>query len=607
MSVFLHSCCHGKEMKLKNDGKQMGKKMKKRMNVVLFGNPNVGKSVIFSRLTGVFVVASNYPGTTVEYTKGKIRINGRIANLIDAPGTYSLKATNKAEEVAVKILKDADAIVNIVDATHLERNLFLTLQILSLGKPVIVALNMWDDTKHKGIKIDVEKLEKELGVPVIPTVGRSGYGLRKLQKCILKAKKGKMKRMKDAAIWKKVGEIIKKVQKIEHKHHTLSEIIADATVKPETGLPIAIFVLASFFIIVINVGNWLIENIIDPFFYNIYGPHIINMVSSVVPEGVLREILIGQFIEGEIDFSQSFGLLTTGVYVPIGMVMPFLVVFYLALSFVEDVGYLPRLAVLLDNIMHRLGVHGHSIIPLILAAGCNVPGILATRIIESKRQRFILIVLMTITIPCFAQFSVILSVLSNYGLKYIMIVLTTLFFTFLCTGFILHRVTGGEIPEFVLEIPPYRIPDPKVLLSKTYMRMMWFLKDAVPFVFLGVLIANILYILGVIEFLGNLLAPVLEWWFGIPRGAILALLIGILRKDVASAMLLPLGMDPIEMTIAVTVMTLYFPCIATFIIMFKELGIKHTLKGVTVMILISLIVGGALNVVLSLLTDMGMV
>ncbi|HEC20999.1 MAG TPA: GTP-binding protein, partial [Candidatus Peregrinibacteria bacterium] len=216
--------------------------------ILLMGNPNVGKSVVFSRLTGADVISSNYPGTTVEFTEGRMRLGREKAMLIDVPGTYTLEPTCSAERIAVEMIKEGDLIVNVLDATHLERNLLLTLQLLEKKKPMVVVLNIWDETKHKGIEIDLKKLEAELGVPVIPTAAITGEGIKKLVSALSKVKMPKNKPTSTQEKWKKIGEIVKKVQKVTHRHHTFLERFRDLTIKPLFGIPFAVLVLLATFI-----------------------------------------------------------------------------------------------------------------------------------------------------------------------------------------------------------------------------------------------------------------------------------------------------------------------------------------------------------------------
>ncbi|MBN1897773.1 MAG: ferrous iron transporter B [Spirochaetes bacterium] len=564
--------------------------------IVLMGNPNVGKSVIFSRLTGVNVIASNYTGTTVEYTKGYIRKENEKSELIDAPGTYSLKATNRAEEVAVKIFHSSDLVINVLDATNLERNLNLTLQLLKSGKPVIVVLNFWDEVKHIGISINVDRLEKIIGVPVVTTCALTGEGIKNLFSRIDQAK-ARSYTFRENQRWSKVGHIIQNVQRISHRHHTVWERVLDLTIKPMTGLPLSILVLILSFAVIRFIGESLITYLFEPFFEKIYGPLILKL-SSLLKPGMIHDILIGRLINGRIDFVESLGLLTTGLFVPFAMVLPYIFAFYLILSFLEDSGYLPRLAVLVDNFMHRLGLHGLSIIPMILGLGCNVPGALATRILETKKERFIAATVMAICVPCTAQIAMVMGLVGQYGVKGIGVVFFTLFIVGFVLGVIMNKLIKGESPEIFLEIPPYRIPYWKGLLKKLWMRIKGFLSEAVPYVIVGVFIINMLYVLGVISFLGKLSEPVIKGVLGLPKESVGALVIGFLRKDVAVGMLAPLGMSLKQLVIASVILTMYFPCVATFTVLVKELGILDMAKATAVMILSTLIVGGILNLIL---------
>jgi ferrous iron transport protein B len=564
--------------------------------IVLMGNPNVGKSVVFSRLTGANVITSNYPGTTVDFFRGTMKIDNKKFEVIDAPGTYSLSPTNRAEEVALKILEEADIVINVVDATNLERNLFLTLELSEKNKPIVIALNLWDEAKHVGINIDVEKLEKLLGVPIVPTIALTGEGIKKLISRLKEAKSPDIEPVDEKKKWVKIGKIIKAVEKVEHRHHTFREKIADATIKPVTGIPTAFLIIVAAFWIVRFIGETLVNHVFDPLF-QLYKPFALQLSHALGP-GILHDIIIGRLIDGDISFMESMGLLTTGIYVPFAAVLPYIIAFYLVLSLLEDSGYLPRLATLVDTIFHKLGMHGHSIVTVFLGLGCNVPGALSTRILESHKQRFISATLLGIAVPCMAQTAMVFGILGKYGLHYILIVFLTLAVLYLIMGLILNRVVKGESPEIFLEIPPYRHPAALAILKKTWMRIRWFLTDAIPWLFLGVVLVNLLYSVGFIDWIGGIFAPVIEGWLGLSRGATTALLVGFLRKDLAVGMLLPLHMSAYQLVIAATILTIYFPCVATFTVLLKELGLKDMIKSTMVMILIALIVGGILRFIL---------
>ena len=568
------------------------------MKILLMGNPNVGKSVIFSRLTGVRVIASNYPGTTVSYTRGFMKLGGETVEVIDVPGTYTLEPTTEAEEIAAQMLNTGDLVISVVDATNLERNLYLTLQLLERNIPVVVALNIWDETEHRGIHINLSRLEEFLGVPVVPTVAVTGQGIKELVESIPKAISPDTPARSHDERWATIGSITEQVQRITHRHHTRLEHLADASIKPLTGIIIAIGVLSIAFLVVRFIGESLIGYVLDPLFNNLWSPVILGISNLLGTTGFVHDILLGKIIGGEVDFIESFGLLTTGLYIPFAMVLPYIISFYLVLGLLEDIGYLPRLAVLMDNIMHRLGLHGYAIIPTMLGLGCNVPAILATRILESKRERFIAATLISIAIPCAALQAMIFGLVGQHGGQYVAIVYGTLFMVWVALGIILNRLVKGFSPELLIEIPPYRLPPWRTVLQKLWMRACGFLVEAIPIILVAVLLINILYVLGIFDAIANFTAPVVTGLLGLPKEAVTALVIGFLRKDVALGMLAPLALSAEQLVIGSVVLAMFFPCIATFVVLARELGVVDMLKAAGIMIVAALLVGGILNLIL---------
>ncbi len=566
------------------------------MKVLLMGNPNVGKSVIFSRLTGTSVTSSNYAGTTVEYKKGLFKHEGENIELIDVPGTYTLEPTNKAEEVAVEMLQEGDIVFNIVDATNLERNLNLTLQLLERDIPVVVLLNMWDETKHKGIDIDLKKLQEQLKVPVIPTVATTGKGLQEALDYLLYRKVKEFKELSNDERWSKIGHIINEVQRIKPKHHSSKELLEEYTLKPWTGIPIAAIVLYLTFIVIRFIGEGLINYVAAPFFEGPYHTFLLAISNFITEGSFLHDLLIGQLVNGQIDFEQSFGLLTTGIFIPFAAVLPYIISFYFVLSILEDSGYLPRLAVLLDNLMHKVGLHGFSIIPMILGFGCNVPAALAARNLDSKREQFIASTLMSISIPCMAQTAMIIGLVGAFGGIYVSFVFASLFIVWIIVGLLLNYFLPGYSSDLLIEIPTLRIPLIGIVFKKLWMRVINFLKEAIPFVLLGVLAVNTMYALGFFDLLTRVLGPVFSSLFGLPKEVISALLMGFLRKDLAMGMLAPLDLTIKQLVIASTILTVYFPCVATFIILFRELGLYRMLKSSGIMVVTAISVGTILNI-----------
>ncbi|MBN1366913.1 MAG: ferrous iron transporter B [Dehalococcoidales bacterium] len=562
------------------------------------GNPNVGKSVIFSRLTGVRVVSSNYPGTTVSYTHGYMKLGGEQVEVIDVPGTYTLEPTCEAEEVARKMLDTGDIIINVVNATNLERNLYLTLQLLERKLPVIIALNMWDDARHHGIKIDIDRLSNILGVPIIPTVATTGEGIKDLAEHIPNAVLPSPTVHNRDELWAAVGNIVGQVQQVTHRHHTWRERLADASVNPFSGTIMAIIILGLTFLVVRFIGESLINYVLDPLFNHLWAPVLTRLSDIMGGTGFFHNIIVGKLIGGEIDFVQSFGLLSSGLYVPLGMVLPYIISFYLVLGLLEDTGYLPRLAILMDTIMHRVGLHGYAIIPTLLGFGCNVPAVMATRILESKRERFIAATLISIAVPCAALQAMIFGLVGAQGWQYVAIVFGTLFVVWIILGLILRLVVKGFTPELLIEIPPYRLPPLRASLQKLWMRTYGFLAEAVPIILGAILVINILYFLGVFQVIANFTAPVVTGVFGLPKEAVTAIIIGFLRKDVAVGMLAPLSLAPGQLVVGTVVLAMFFPCIATFVVLLKELGVVNMLKSAGIMIATALLVGGLLNLIL---------
>jgi ferrous iron transport protein B len=568
------------------------------MKILLVGNPNVGKSVVFSRLTGVHVLSSNYPGSTVSYTNGFMKLGEEQVAITDVPGTYTLDPTCEAEKVAREMLGHGDLIIDVVDATNLERNLYLTLQLLERNTPVVVALNVWDDARHHGIDIDLEKLEAALGVPVIPTVAVSGEGMKQLVEALPRAAVPAHPARSSAERWMAVGEIVGRVQQVSHRHHTWRERLADATLRPVSGGLIAAAVLAGIFVGVRLASEGLIARVMDPLFEGVWAPVVLRVSRFLGGGGLLHDIVVGDLAGGKVHFVESFGLLTSGLYVPIAMVFPYILSFYLALGLLEDSGYLPRLAVMLDTLMHRLGLHGYAIIPTMLGFGCNVPGVMATRVLESRRERFIAATLISIAIPCASLQAMIFGLVGQRGGRYVLLVYAVLFLVWMGLGFVLRRLVRGFTPELLLEIPPYRLPSPRAIAQKLWARVRGFFVEAIPLVLGAVLAINLLYSFGLFDAIADFCAPVVTTVLGLPRESVAALAVGFLRKDVALGMLAPLGLTAGQLVVGSVVLAMFFPCIATFIVLLREIGLRGLAKSTGIMLAATLVTGGILNLLL---------
>ncbi|MEN3186682.1 MAG: ferrous iron transporter B [Atribacterota bacterium] len=565
--------------------------------IVLVGNPNVGKSVIFTQLTGVYAVSSNYPGTTVDFLRGTVKRDHETWELIDAPGTYALSSEIEAERIAGQLIDEADIVINVVDAGNLERNLYLTFEICEKAKPTVVALNMWDEAKKRGIQIDIVRLSEALGIPVVPVVATSGEGIKELFEVLEKAALPHPVSCEHTHRWEEIGRLIEAVQHLSYVKPSFLDWLGQFTIHPVGGLVVALFVLLGAFLLVRFVGEGLIgllENLFERFYLPLLGkvePYFLH-----VPW--LGRILLGELIDGQVDLEQSMGIISTGVYIPFGVVLPYIMAFYLMLGLLEDIGYLPRVAVLLDGFFHKLGLHGYTIVPSLLGLGCNVPGIMATRILESEAERFIVATLISIGIPCAAQQALVVGSLGKYGFAPLLLVYGTLFCVWLCWSVFLKYLVPGFRPSLLTEIPPYRLPFPKAILSKLWLRLRGFLREALPIVFIGILSVNALHLTHFFSGISRVISPLVAKIWGIPQEAVLFLILGFLRKDMAVGMLLPLDLSMKQLVIANVILAMFFPCVATFVVMLREFGWKRLLEALLIMVASATLVGWILNLVL---------
>ena len=399
------------------------------------------------------------------------------------------------------------------------------------------------------------------------------------------------------ARWDLIDNIAKQVVTYGEYRHTLKDAIGELTVKPMTGIPIAIAVLYGFWSVFGSFAGTLCT---DGFFVKLFDGYWLPWLQEVFPGqgGWLYSILIdaggfagGEFIPSDNCF-EAFGVLTSGLFVAIGVVLPAILIFYLMLTLLEDIGYMPRLAVLVDTVLHKIGLHGYAIVPTILSLGCNVPAVTATRILETRKQRFIMMTLLAIFIPCGAQLGIMEEVIPDL-LGFVLIYLIIGYFIF---GFVLNRIVPGRSPEFLIDVPPYQKPLMANVRRKLWMRVSSFFKVAVPFVLLGCVIVNVLYLVGFIQWLGDVLAPLFVTWFGVPQETAGPLVAAFLRKDLAVAQLSVIEMTKYQMVSAVVLVSIYFPCVATFAMMLKE-GWKELIGSVAVLAVVVFLYGGLIHLI----------
>ena len=628
------------------------------IQVALVGQPNVGKSMLFTRLTGVGVITSNYPGTTVEFDEGTVSIGDDTMHVHDLPGTYSLSTNSEDEKVVLDMLcdKDNDVIVVVADSTNLEPSLVLAIEVMELGIPTIMALNKYD---LKKLDIDVKGLSNVIGVPVIPVSARTGEGIDDLLKAISErtARISDYKVMYDGHILNYVKDIMsldpdiswgmaikmlegvghyidsakdpvkkrieemnkeftdihgegmnvhlardrygdahiitmtvtKKVETMPSRKDRLSEM----TVNPSTGIPILIGVLAATLCCLVFVGGFLAE-VVDQLYTTIVGTALTDFGREIGGE-------LGETLMSGIDSSLSAIL---------GLVIPYIMVFYIVLGILEDSGYLPRAVVLLDRVMHKVGLHGNAFIPMMVGLGCNVPAILSTRIIRSKRERIILCTVICMAIPCSAQLATITGVTGRYaGLLWVLVIFVLLMALGFLSGIILNRYLKYEPSNLAMELPELQMPKLRNVLMKMWMRTSDFFKLAVPLLIVGSIIIELLVHY---DLLNQIVEP-MSWLtvglLGLPSVTIIAFIAGILRKEMSYGMLVILAgsmgiaditqfMTPQQFIVFGIVMSIYLPCLATMTAMYRELGMKDTVKISLLTIAVAVTIGSIFNAVL---------
>jgi len=633
------------------------------MNIALAGNPNVGKSLLFSRITGIGVISSNYPGTTVEFEEGKVVWRGKTFTIYDLPGTYSLSGTSEDELVTTKLLSERmpDYVVAVADATRIEQSLTLIFQLIELGYKVVVALNFMD-VARKRFSIDIERLSKILQVPIVGTVATTGEGVDALIEVIdsnkvarsdfvvrydrhiesaisdleedvsdaetrfprrgmvLKLLEGnefftdwfsestklKAEGVRDAFREEHLEEITVHISRDRYgeagkiaseviikldRPRRMADRISELTLEPRTGVVIMLVVLGSVFLSVVYLGG-LLETALIGVYHSVVGNSFDGLAS---------------FIGGKIGLAIARGI-DLSLQAILSIVVPYILVFYIILGILEDSGYLPRVVTLLDGIMHKIGLHGRAIIPMIVGIGCNVPAILATRLIESRRERLILATVTVMAVPCSAQVAVVLGTVGRFaGIGYAAVIFIVLFLILIVLGKLLHRVMKSEPSSLVIEIPELSIPRPRNVLYKTFIRVKDFFVIAFPILLAGSLILELLAQYGILDQIVGPFSPFTVGFLGLPAVIIIALIFGVLRKEMSLQMLVLLFgttqlstvLAPDQLFVFALIMATYMPCLAAFAVMAREFGLKDTLKVTAASIFLAFMLGGIAHFILS--------
>jgi len=634
---------------------------KKRIVIALAGNSNVGKSVIFNHLTGMHQHIGNWPGKTVERAEGTLHFKGYTVDIVDLPGIYSL-STFSIEELITReyiAIENPDLVINVVDASVLERNLYFTLQLVELETPMIVALNQMDMAKRKGVKIDYKKLEKILGVSVIPTVAPSQVGIYDLlQESIHVIEKGDAVPSKisygeeveekiqeltellgrlhlpyparwvaikvlegDEQLEERIRQIDPKIlstarklaEEIESIHgHLCSTVITSEryeaagriarevqqivqpvnppfrerlhalTTNKILGYPIMAAVILSIFFGIFSFGDYT-SGLIGDFLYS-FEPIFLNIFGT----GIAGDLIWGGAVEG----------LIAGITIA----LPYLLPFYLMLYFLEDSGYLSRIAFLMDNLMHKIGLHGKAFIPMMLGFGCNVPACLGCRIMETERERLLAIFVVTL-VPCAATTVIILGLVGAFvGVEWALLLYVIDLVVIFVLGKVAFKALPGEPTGLIMEIHDYRVPHVETVVKQTWFRLWEFVKMAFPLIIAGSFVIKLADILGLLEPIADFLSPITVVWLGLPAITGITLIFGVLRKELTLIMLATLlgtanfaevpGFGPVQMIVFTLVAMLYIPCVATIGALVKELGWKKAWLITAFEITFAIVVGG---------------
>ncbi len=638
-------------------------------NVILVGNPNVGKSVIFSHLTGKYVTVSNYPGTTVEVTTGKATIKHQKYVIIDTPGTNSMVPMSEDEKVTRDILlsQKTDAVVQVSDAKNLRRTLLLALQLAEMRVPYVLNLNMLDEAKNKGITTDSQKLSQILGVDVVETVAIRRGGIDRLISSLERPRISDFAFRYGKAIEMGIREIMpivpssnideravalmvlsgdsslkewlqckltegqvtkieKIVQNIQAKfaeplsyviskerarsverilsqvvreeaaaRSSFAEVFGRLSMHPVWGIPILLIVLYATYKFVgelgAGVGVDFLESVVFGKYINVWSTRV---VTFLIPVKLVQEFFIGEY--GMITMALSYGF---------AIVLPIVTTFFIAFGILEDSGYLPRLAVMVDKIFRIMGLNGKAVLPMVLGLGCDTMATLTTRILETRKERILVTLLLALGVPCSAQLGVILGMIGTLSLTAMFLWSGTVLGVMILVGLLASRVLPGARSEFILELSPIRIPQLSNIFIKTLARLEWYLKEVIPLFILATAFLFIFDKLHLLALIRDVTSPLIVGFLDLPEKATDAFLIGFLRRDYGAAGLFALAraeqLNPVQIVVSLVTITLFVPCVANFFMIIKERGLKTALAIVAFIFPFAFLVGGILNVTLRFL------
>lgn len=668
--------------------------------LLLVGNPNVGKSVFFGRLTGRYVTVSNYPGTTIEVARGTAEVGGRRYAVVDTPGTNQLTPSSEDERVTRDfVLESPDALVlQVADAKNLRRALLLSLELSELGVPSALALNMGDEARTRGIEVDTTRLGEMLGIPVIETTAIAGHGMDLLSDAIAEARPShwrirytpaveaaiekllphlhpigdrarsvalqllagaqplreslaaRLNLANRGALWQEIEEIQRTnggplgltiqrtrlaaveelaglvFRRIGPRRRSFAERLSGWALHPVKG----ILVLASllyvmlWFVGLFGAGT-LVDLMENGLFGQVLNPLAIHVTDALLPfphshatESVRIDLALpltpstsiplGLGWERSVEVSAyeltatdsftsaqkvaaflhdllvgQYGVITMAMAYGIAIVLPIVFTFFLLFSVMEDSGYLPRLAVMLNNIFKSIGLNGKAVLPMVLGLGCDTMATMTARILETRKQRLIVTLLLALGVPCSAQLGVLLAMMARISAVGTAVWGVIVAGSMIAVGFLAARLLPGDRSEFLLEIPPIRKPVLSNIVIKTAARIDWYLREVVPLFILGTVLLFLLDRSHVLQGIRRFGAPLVVNWLGLPADTTDAFLVGFLRRDYGAVLLLQAGtgahalLDSAQVLVCMVVITLFVPCVANVFIIVREHGWKMAL------------------------------
>ena len=623
------------------------------MRFALIGQPNCGKSTLFNQVAGYKAETGNFSGTTVTFTESKVRVMGEVVTIVDLPGTYTLAGMNPAECVALNYLtiQPVDVIINVIDASHMVQGLSLTFELMEIGRPVVVALNMMDEAARMGLKIDGPKLQEMLGIPVLPLIASKGRGVKQIftqahaaAKAGIAPKRITYSADLEAAIHsaaasidgqfaplnaelvaikllestsqvveearKKAPELLQQVsakqQEIAEQRGQLPAWLVNAERRQQaTQLMDAVVHQGKRYITLRDqVDDVLLHPILGYiglvailfiFFEAVYGfGRLIEAPLTAILDA-LTTFVLGYVTSGTLLYQIVLGLMQ-GISGGVAIVLPYLAPFLVGMGILEDIGYLPRVAFLMDALMHKIGLHGKAVVPFILGFGCNVPAVMSTRILEDKRDRYIAAALSTM-VPCAARLAVVFGLVAFYvGPVIALAIYLFNLFVIAVTGKLLTKFMPEDSPGLILEMPVYRIPTLRTVVQKSWFRVREFIIEAWPVLIVGSVVLALLSFFSLTQYINVVVSPI-TWILGLPSPVGVPLIFGVLRKELSLIMLgQALGstnfstvLTPVQMITFSVFVVFYIPCLATLSVLRRELGTREMLSIAALTVCVALV------------------